>query len=145
MSNAHNLRVSIADLAAKKKSGQKWAMLTCYEQITAEIFDQAGIPVLLVGDSAGNNFLGFENTISVQDTIVVVPPYPYSIEDDPADVPFEDCWYARPQLFFNCHLRPSGARPPKNSSYKIGPDDLLFQLVFFSTFENLNLSIHGPI
>ena len=66
MSNAHNLRVSIADLAAKKKNGQKWAMLTCYEQITAEIFDQAGIPVLLVGDSAGNNFLGFENTIPVE-------------------------------------------------------------------------------
>jgi 3-methyl-2-oxobutanoate hydroxymethyltransferase len=40
-------------------------MLTCYEQITAEIFDQAAIPVLLVGDSAGNNFLGFENTIPV--------------------------------------------------------------------------------
>ncbi|MGI9171026.1 MAG: 3-methyl-2-oxobutanoate hydroxymethyltransferase [Candidatus Nanopelagicus sp.] len=66
MSNAHNLRVSIADLAAKKINGQKWAMLTCYEQITAEIFDQAGIPVLLVGDSAGNNFLGFENTIPVE-------------------------------------------------------------------------------
>lgn len=66
MSNAQNSRVSIADLAAKKKSGQKWAMLTCYEQITAEIFDQAGIPVLLVGDSAGNNFLGFENTIPVE-------------------------------------------------------------------------------
>jgi 3-methyl-2-oxobutanoate hydroxymethyltransferase len=65
MSNAHASRISIADLAAKKKAGQKWAMLTCYEQITAEIFDQAGIPVLLVGDSAGNNFLGFENTIPV--------------------------------------------------------------------------------
>ena len=65
MSNAHTSRISIADLAAKKKAGQKWAMLTCYEQITAEIFDQAQIPVLLVGDSAGNNFLGFENTIPV--------------------------------------------------------------------------------
>jgi len=65
MSNAQSTRISIADLAAKKKAGQKWAMLTCYEQITAEIFDQAGIPVLLVGDSAGNNFLGFENTIPV--------------------------------------------------------------------------------
>jgi 3-methyl-2-oxobutanoate hydroxymethyltransferase len=65
MSNAHSSRISIADLAAKKKAGQKWAMLTCYEQFTAEIFDQAGIPVLLVGDSAGNNFLGFENTIPV--------------------------------------------------------------------------------
>jgi len=65
MSNAQTSRISITDLAAKKKAGQKWAMLTCYEQITAEIFDQAGIPVLLVGDSAGNNFLGFENTIPV--------------------------------------------------------------------------------
>lgn len=45
--------------------GEKWAMLTCYEQLTADIFDEAGIPVLLVGDSAGNNFLGEENTIPV--------------------------------------------------------------------------------
>jgi 3-methyl-2-oxobutanoate hydroxymethyltransferase len=65
MSNAQSGRISIADLVAKKKAGQKWAMLTCYEQLTAEIFDQAGIPVLLVGDSAGNNFLAFENTIPV--------------------------------------------------------------------------------
>ena len=40
-------------------------MLTSYEQMTAEIFDEAGIPVLLVGDSAGNNFLGEANTIPV--------------------------------------------------------------------------------
>jgi 3-methyl-2-oxobutanoate hydroxymethyltransferase len=40
-------------------------MLTSYEQMTASIFDEAGIPVLLVGDSAGNNFLGEENTIAV--------------------------------------------------------------------------------
>ena len=40
-------------------------MLTSYEQMTAEIFDEAGIPVLLVGDSAGNNFLGEKNTIPV--------------------------------------------------------------------------------
>ena len=65
MSGAQSGRISIADLADKKKAGQRWAMLTCYEQITAEIFDQAQIPVLLVGDSAGNNFLGFENTIPV--------------------------------------------------------------------------------
>lgn len=58
-------RVTIMDLAAAKKRGEKWAMLTSYEQMTAHIFDQAGIPVLLVGDSAGNNFLGYENTIPV--------------------------------------------------------------------------------
>jgi 3-methyl-2-oxobutanoate hydroxymethyltransferase len=58
-------RVTIVDLAAAKERGEKWAMLTSYESMTAEIFDEAGIPVLLVGDSAGNNFLGEENTIPV--------------------------------------------------------------------------------
>lgn len=62
---ARHRRVTILDLAAAKKSGEKWAMLTSYESMTAEIFDEAGIPVLLVGDSAGNNFLGEENTIPV--------------------------------------------------------------------------------
>ena len=65
MSNAQTNRISIADLAAKKAAGEKFAMLTSYEQMSAAIFDEAGIPILLVGDSAGNNFLGFENTIPV--------------------------------------------------------------------------------
>lgn len=58
-------RVTILDLAAAKMRGEKWPMLTSYEQMTAQIFDEAGIPVLLVGDSAGNNFLGEANTIPV--------------------------------------------------------------------------------
>ena len=58
-------RITILDLSAAKERGEKWAMLTSYESMTAEIFDEAGIPVLLVGDSAGNNFLGEENTIPV--------------------------------------------------------------------------------
>ena len=62
---AAHRRVTIVDLKAAKVAGEKWAMLTSYEQMTAEIFDEAGIPVLLVGDSAGNNFLGGENTIAV--------------------------------------------------------------------------------
>jgi len=62
---AAHRRVTILDLKAAKAAGEKWAALTSYEQMTAEIFDQAGIPVLLVGDSAGNNFLGEENTIAV--------------------------------------------------------------------------------
>ena len=40
-------------------------MLTAYEELTAGIFDSVGIPVLLVGDSAASNFLGYENTIPV--------------------------------------------------------------------------------
>ena len=73
LGNSHNAdgtrksisRISISDLAKFKRDGHKWAMLTSYEQMTASIFDEAGIPVLLVGDSAGNNFLGEENTIPV--------------------------------------------------------------------------------
>lgn len=58
-------RFTIADLAAWKRAGKRWAMLTSYDSVTASLFDQAGVPVLLVGDSAGNNFLGHENTIPV--------------------------------------------------------------------------------
>ncbi|CAN2182287.1 PanB Ketopantoate hydroxymethyltransferase [Candidatus Nanopelagicaceae bacterium] len=62
---ASHRRVTILDLRAAKVRGEKWPMLTSYEQLTASIFDEAQIPVLLVGDSAGNNFLGEENTIPV--------------------------------------------------------------------------------
>jgi 3-methyl-2-oxobutanoate hydroxymethyltransferase len=48
-----------------KERGERWAMLTAYDMYTAEIFDEAGIPVLLVGDSAGNNVYGFETTVPV--------------------------------------------------------------------------------
>jgi 3-methyl-2-oxobutanoate hydroxymethyltransferase len=48
-----------------KARGEKWAMLTAYDQYTAEIFDQAGIPVLLVGDSAANNVFGYDTTLRV--------------------------------------------------------------------------------
>jgi 3-methyl-2-oxobutanoate hydroxymethyltransferase len=58
-------RFTIADLAAWKKAGKRFAMLTSYDSVTASIFDESGVPVLLVGDSAGNNFLGHENTIPV--------------------------------------------------------------------------------
>lgn len=58
-------RLTISDIARFKVNGEKFSMLTAYDQTTGAIFDQAGIPILLVGDSAGNNFLGEENTIPV--------------------------------------------------------------------------------
>jgi len=58
-------RVRTRDLLAAKERGEKWAMLTSYDQYTASIFDQAGIPVLLVGDSAANNVYGYETTLSI--------------------------------------------------------------------------------
>ena len=58
-------RVTVRDLQRAKERGERWAMLTSYDMLTAEIFDEAGIPVLLVGDSAGNNVLGYETTVPV--------------------------------------------------------------------------------
>lgn len=62
---ATHRRITVVDLAQAKVRGEKWPMLTSYDQMTAQVFDQAGIPVLLVGDSAANNALGYENTIGV--------------------------------------------------------------------------------
>jgi 3-methyl-2-oxobutanoate hydroxymethyltransferase len=58
-------RVTTRDLQLAKDRGEKWAMLTSYDMLTAQLFDEVGIPVLLVGDSAGNNVLGYENTVPV--------------------------------------------------------------------------------
>lgn len=58
-------RIRIPHLHALKERGERWAMLTAYDTYTAEIFDDAGIPVLLVGDSAANNVYGYENTLPV--------------------------------------------------------------------------------
>jgi 3-methyl-2-oxobutanoate hydroxymethyltransferase len=62
---APNRRVRTRDLRTAKERGEKWAMLTSYDQYTAGLFDAAGIPVLLVGDSAANNVYGYETTIPI--------------------------------------------------------------------------------
>ncbi|WP_283097129.1 3-methyl-2-oxobutanoate hydroxymethyltransferase [Frankia umida] len=58
-------RFTVRDVAAAKARGQKWAMLTAYDFTTAGIFDEAEIPVLLVGDSAANVVYGYDTTIPV--------------------------------------------------------------------------------
>jgi 3-methyl-2-oxobutanoate hydroxymethyltransferase len=58
-------RVRVHHLRQLKERGERFAMLTAYDQYSAEIFDEAGIPVLLIGDSAGNNVFGYETTVPV--------------------------------------------------------------------------------
>jgi 3-methyl-2-oxobutanoate hydroxymethyltransferase len=58
-------RVTVHDLQRAKDRGERWPMLTSYDMYSAEIFDEAGIPVLLVGDSAGNNVLAYPDTVPV--------------------------------------------------------------------------------
>ena len=74
---------------------------------------------------------------------LTVPPYPF-VPDDPTDVPPEECWLARPQLCFTCHLRPrDGGSPTGRRTY--GEDDIQVQWMFDSTFEVLDLPGSGPM
>ena len=58
-------RVTISDLMAAKERGERWPCLTAYDATTADLFDAAGIPVLLVGDSAAMVIYGYDSTIPV--------------------------------------------------------------------------------
>src|SRR5947208_16685132 len=58
-------RVTVRDVQSAKERGERWAMLTAYDYSTARVFDQAGIPVLLVGDSAANVIYGYDTTVPV--------------------------------------------------------------------------------
>jgi 3-methyl-2-oxobutanoate hydroxymethyltransferase len=62
---ASTRRVTVTDLTAAKARGEKWPMLTAYDALTARVFDEAGIPVLLVGDSAAMVVYGHDTTIPV--------------------------------------------------------------------------------
>ena len=85
-------RVRARDLIAAKERGERWPMLTSYDQYTASIFDRAGIPVLLVGDSAANNVFGHETTVpvTVEDLLPLVRAVVRSTEYAlvVADLPF---------------------------------------------------------
>jgi len=58
-------RITVRDIAGARARGEKWPMLTAYDALTARVFDDAGIPVLLVGDSASMVVFGHDSTIPV--------------------------------------------------------------------------------
>src|SRR6266545_8152130 len=60
-----NRRVTVLDLQKAKHTGERWPMLTAYDYSTARVFDEAGIPILLVGDSAANVVYGYDTTVPV--------------------------------------------------------------------------------
>lgn len=59
------MRVTTSDIRKLKLDGRKFSALTAYDAATARLLDDAGIPLLLVGDSLGMVVLGYENTIPV--------------------------------------------------------------------------------
>jgi 3-methyl-2-oxobutanoate hydroxymethyltransferase len=56
-------RFTLNDLRAARESGRKIPVLTCYDFTTARLMQEAGVPVLLVGDSAANVILGHSSTL----------------------------------------------------------------------------------
>ncbi|MEU8173620.1 3-methyl-2-oxobutanoate hydroxymethyltransferase [Microbispora hainanensis] len=58
-------RVTVRDIAAAKERHEKWPMVTAYDAMTARVFDEAGIPVMLVGDSAAMVVYGYDSTLPV--------------------------------------------------------------------------------
>ncbi|MDT4893607.1 MAG: 3-methyl-2-oxobutanoate hydroxymethyltransferase [Pseudonocardiales bacterium] len=60
-----NRRITVRDLQNAKDRGERWPMLTAYDYSTARVFDAAGVPVLLVGDSAANVIYGYDTTVPV--------------------------------------------------------------------------------
>ena len=59
------MKIRTGTLREYKEQGKKFACLTSYDQQTAEIFDEAGIELILVGDSASNTVLANDTTIPV--------------------------------------------------------------------------------
>ncbi|MGV9611203.1 3-methyl-2-oxobutanoate hydroxymethyltransferase [Nocardia xishanensis] len=58
-------KTRVPHLQQMKADGERWAMLTAYDYSSARLFEEAGIPVLLVGDSAANVVYGYDTTVPI--------------------------------------------------------------------------------
>src|SRR3712207_3926003 len=108
VSSAGRRRVRTHHLREMKQRGEKWAMLTSYDMYTAATFDEAGIPVLLVGDSASNNVYGNETSlpVTVDQLIPLVRAVTRSVRHAlvVADLPFGS-YQASPEQAFHTAVR----------------------------------------
>lgn len=59
------MKTTVATLKKQKENKEKITMLTCYDYSMAKLMDEAGIEILLIGDSLGNTILGYEDTLPV--------------------------------------------------------------------------------
>ena len=59
------MKKTVSTVRKQKENGEKITMLTAYDYSTAKLMDEAGIDMILVGDSLGMVMLGYEDTVSV--------------------------------------------------------------------------------
>src|SRR3954452_15548692 len=101
-------RVRTHHLREMKERGERWAMLTAYDMYTAAVFDEAAIPVLLVGDSASNNVYGNETSlpVTVDELIPLVRAVTRSVSYAlvVADMPFGS-YQASPEQAYHTSVR----------------------------------------
>src|SRR5688572_16426149 len=101
-------RVRTHHLREMKERGEKFAMLTAYEMYAAQTFDEAGIPVMLVGDSASNNVFANETSlpVTVDELIPLVRAVTRSAKRAliVADLPFGS-YQASPEQAFHTSVR----------------------------------------
>jgi 3-methyl-2-oxobutanoate hydroxymethyltransferase len=101
-------RVRVHHLQQAKERGEKWAMLTAYDTTSASVFEEAGIPVLLVGDSMGNVVLGYSSTVpvTVEDILLMTKAVTRSTKRTlvVADLPFGS-YEVSPQQAFETSVR----------------------------------------
>ena len=112
-------RVRLPHLREMKTRGEKWAMLTAYDTYAAATFDEAGIPVLLVGDSASNNVYGNETSlpVTVEELLPLVRAVTRSVRYAlvVADLPFGSYQASPEQAFYTAvrFMKESGAHAVK--------------------------------
>lgn len=101
-------RTRVHHLRQMKERGERWAMLTAYDQYAAGIFDDAGIPVLLVGDSASNNVFGNQTSlpVTVDELLPLVRAVTRSVHSAlvVADLPFGS-YQGSPEQAFHTAVR----------------------------------------
>ena len=98
-----------------KSEGHKWAMLTAYDFSTARLFDEAGIPVLLVGDSAANVVYGYDTTVPV--TVDELIPLVRGVVRGRRSAPW---WWPTCRSAATRAVRRRRWRPPPGSSRRPG-------------------------
>src|SRR4249919_3447835 len=101
-------KVRTHNLREMKERGERFTMLTAYEQYAAQTFDEAGIDVLLVGDSASNNVYGNETSlpVTVDELIPLTRAVTRSVRRAlvVADLPFGS-YQASPEQAFHTSVR----------------------------------------